>query len=68
MCVCKGNALKGSAVNTASLVHKVRFVASTLLDALAAPNAPDQAGLNPDQARAMAKTQRAQTYLCEFYC
>ncbi len=49
------------AVNSMPLVIKVRFVASTLLDALTGPSAGGDANAPVSQ-----RTQRAQTYLCVF--
>ena len=54
-----------AAINSVSLVTKVRFVASSLLDALANPNTiPSDP--TPTQVKAALKTQRAQTYLWDF--
>lgn len=57
------------AVNSASLVNKVRYIASTLLDSLTVPT-PLSPGSSPDdaraeQVRAEKRTQKAQTYLCK---
>lgn len=51
-----------AAVNSVALVAKVRFVASTLLDALQSPSAP----ATPEMARTNDRTARAQGYLCEW--
>jgi len=51
---------EGSAVNSMPLVTKVRFVASTLLDALTSPN-----NTGDESAPASQRTRRAQTYLCK---
>jgi hypothetical protein len=59
------------AVNSLPLVYKVRFVASTLLDALATPLASATASPGPAksfQSKSLQKTQRAQSYLCANTC
>lgn len=62
-CTCHDT--DSTAINSVSLVTKVRFVASSLLDALANP-ALVQQDATPAQIKAALKTQRAQTYLWDF--
>lgn len=58
------------AVNSASLVNKVRYIASTLLDSLTVPapleNDPSSEQVQAERIKAETRTQKAQTYLCEF--
>lgn len=54
-----------TAVNHAPLVVKVRFVASTLLDALATPAATPPHP-STDHVRSGTRVQKAQSYLCEY--
>jgi hypothetical protein len=46
-------------------VGKVRFVASTLLDALATPPNQNVETLSDEAQRASQRNSRAQNYLCE---
>ncbi|KAL1407482.1 hypothetical protein Q8F55_006915 [Vanrija albida] len=54
------------AVNSFALVAKVRFVASTLLDALQSPPALPVHTTTPEMIRANERTARAQGYLWDF--
>ena len=64
---CEGTDADGYclAVNGLSLVTKVRFVASTLLDALSSPQV-NASPASPETTRASQRLIRAQNYLCEF--
>jgi len=54
------------AVNSVALVAKVRFVASTLLDALQSSSSSNVHGASSEMMHANERTSRAQGYLCEF--